>query len=340
MVRISDIADAAKVSTATVSRVLNNDKRMSVSSETRKRILDISKELGYVPVKQRKVQTNKELNNQKVGIIMYCSQQYEWEDVYFLSIRKGIEQACKSKGLSVTKIIHLGDNQVENAEGLDGVIVVGGPNKEEEKKLHELMGANIVYVNNLSINKNCDHIGIDFKTATEKALNYLFESGHRHIGYIGGKEHEWQKGPEIKNPRKIAFNEIMSEHNQYNENFVFLSNEFLINDGYKCMKKALKNKSLPTAFFVASDAMAIGAIRALHEERLKVPKDISIVSFNDIEMAQYIQPSLTTVKIFTEEMGSFAVKMLIDRFEGREVPLQVLFPSELIVRESVKRVAK
>lgn len=342
MVTINDVAEAAKVSAATVSRVLNNDKKMSVSTETRKRIITISKQLGYVPVKQRKSERGKRLEKNNIGIFMYCSQQYEWEDVYFMSIRKGVEEECGRKGLNVRKVVHLGDgfNFADNdLSELDGVIFVGGPSEQEEEMLDGFFGSDIVYVNNLSSVGHYDNIGINFKIATQEALNYLFSLGHKQIGYIGGIEQRGQKGPEIENPRKMAFQEIMSEKGLYKDDYVHLSNGFLINDGYQCMKRVLLNTMLPTAFFVASDALAIGAIRALHEMNIKVPDDISIVSFNDIEMAEYTQPSLTTVKIYTEEMGKYAVKMLLDRFDGREIPINVLFPSKLIIRESANKLS-
>ncbi|ADU29371.1 LacI family DNA-binding transcriptional regulator [Evansella cellulosilytica] len=340
MVTINDIAKAAKVSTATVSRVLNNDKKMSVSTETRERILDISTKLGYVPIRKRKSPRIIQTMKKNIGILMYCSQQYEWEDTYFMSIRKGIEKECNRKGLSIRKIIHLGDlgdgemDDDNELRELDGVIFVGGPDKHEERELYELFGSYIVYVNNLSNSGEYDNVGIDYSYATHHALNYLFSLGHKQIGYIGGIEHRGQSGPEIANPRKIAFEETMVEHNLYNPSFVHLSKGFLINDGYESMKNVLKKEVVPTAFFIASDAMAIGAIRAIHEAGLNVPTDISIVSFNDIDVAQYTQPSLTTVRVYTEEMGKYAVNMLLDRFEEREIPVNVLFPSKLIVRES------
>lgn len=334
MVTIKDIANTAKVSKATVSRVLNNDQNLSVTEETRKRILNISKELGYVPIKKRQAQRENNLVKKEIGIIMYCSQEYEWEDVYFLSIRKGIENECIRKGLSVRNIIHLGDDTMDRINEFDGVIVVGGPGEQEEKMLDEVMGTNVVYVNKLYDTENHDIINIDFKKAIKSALDYLFSIGHTKVGYIGGKEYRGQHGPEIENPRKVAFQKIMEDKGHYNPDFVHLSDKFLMNDGYQCMKKVLLSKHLPTAFFMASDAMAMGALRALHEENVKVPEDVSIISFNDIDMAKYTQPSLTTIKIYTEDMGKLAVNLLLDRFDGRTIPINVLVPSKLIVRES------
>ncbi|GAE29401.1 LacI family DNA-binding transcriptional regulator [Halalkalibacter hemicellulosilyticus] len=339
MVTITDVAEAANVSIATVSRVLNNDKKMSVSIQTRQRILEISKKLGYVPVKQRNFDKGEPVHKTHIGIIMYCSQQYEWDDVYFMSIRKGIEKECNRKGLTIKKIFHLGNGpSLDNSvlRELDGVIFVGGPSELEEALLYRRFDSNIVYVNHLANNGQYDHISIHFKKATQKVLYYLFSLGHKQIGYIGGIEHRGQTGPEIENPRKVAFQEIMMKEGLYYDEFVQLSNGFLMHDGYQSMKKILQKGTLPTAYFVASDAMAIGVIRALHEVNINVPGDVSIVSFNDIDMAEYTQPSLTTIKVHTEEMGKYAVKMLLDRFEGRDIPINVLFPTNLIIRESTK----
>lgn len=110
--------------------------------------------------------------------------------------------------------------------------------------------------------------------------------------------------------------------------------EFTLSDGYALMQQAIAGGNLPQAFFIASDSMAVGALRALQEKNIKVPEDVAIVSFNDIEMAAYVNPPLTTVKVHTEQMGSVAVKLLLDRLAGREIPLKVTVPTELIVRES------
>ncbi|SHM57129.1 LacI family DNA-binding transcriptional regulator [Gracilibacillus kekensis] len=338
MTTIKDIAKHADVSTATVSRVLNNDKHLSVSVETKKKILDICDEFGYVPLKKRRPQIEEGAKTKEIGIIMYCSQEYEWEDVYFLSIRKGIENECRNKNVLVKRIIHLGDQSSKEINDLDGVIVVGIPNPEEEKMLDETLGDNIVYVNNLVENDQVDNIIIDYEKATNKALDHLLELGHTRIGYIGGREHRGRSGPEMANPRKEAFEAKMNSHQLLNNNYIYLADEFLIKDGYDCIQHAIKNKEMPSAFFVASDAMAIGAIRALDEQGLHVPDDISIVSFNDISMAEYTKPALSTIKIYTEEMGKHAVKLLLDRFDGRRIPVKVVTPSKLIVRESTKKI--
>ena len=101
------------------------------------------------------------------------------------------------------------------------------------------------------------------------------------------------------------------------------------------MKQAISDDHLPRAFFVASDTMAIGAIRAIHEAGLKIPEDIAIVGFNDIPNAMYLVPPLTTVKVYTEFMGETAVVLALERIAGRERSKKCIIPTELILRDSL-----
>lgn len=100
-------------------------------------------------------------------------------------------------------------------------------------------------------------------------------------------------------------------------------------------KELINQESMPTAIIVASDPLAIGALKALNEAGIHVPKEVSIVSFDDISAAAYLTPSLSTVKIHTEEMGKTAVKLLHDRLKGRELPIKVMLPTSFIARESI-----
>ncbi|MDT8862491.1 LacI family DNA-binding transcriptional regulator [Alkalihalobacillus sp. MEB130] len=336
MATIKDIAELAKVSTATVSRVLNNDKNLSVTSETRDRIMEIAKELNYVPVRKRFTESKSVsiVGEREIGIVMFCSPEYEWEDTYFLSIRKGIESECSERGLLVKKISHNSGGMTDiQMNHLDGVIVVGMISEEDEKLLVQKVNRNIVFINYVSKNDIYDAVIIDHEKATKAALEHLFSLGHTKIGFIGGRETD-QHDNEIMDRRQKAYEEVMKKQGLYQPEYMYISKQFLISDGYALMKKAGEKEDLPSAFFIASDAMAIGAMRASHELGIKIPDDISIVSFNDVEMASFTQPALTTIKVYTEEMGKAAVKLLIDRFEGREIPFKLEIPTKLIVRES------
>ncbi|MCK0472315.1 LacI family DNA-binding transcriptional regulator [Halalkalibacter sp. APA_J-10(15)] len=329
MATIKEIAEKANVSTATVSRVLNHDKSLSVTDETRERIVSIANQLNYVPVRKRQTERNQVsvAINRIFGLEMWYAPEYEWEDTYFLSIRKGIEQECSERGITLRKLKHDWRDKRENYEDLDGLIVIGA--LEDETKVDKV--SPVVLVNDSTENPKYDNVVLDYEKATEQAIEYLLMLGHTNIGFIGGMH---QSG-EV-DLRQRAFESILQRKGLLNEEDIFLSSRFLVSDGYKCMKELIQKEERPTALFVASDAMAIGAIRAAHEAGMKVPDDISIVSFNDVEMAAFTQPAITTVKVYTEEMGRTAVKLVLDQINGRTIPIKAVLPTNLVIRESAK----
>jgi LacI family transcriptional regulator len=341
MTTIRDIAKKAKVSPATVSRVLNNDQTLSVSEETRKRILEIAVQLKYKPMRVRQQQSKRNTSKEhiEIGLLLWCSQQDEFNDLYFLSIREGIEKQCLDLGIHITKIIRMTDPKNDAdlyASKLDGMIIVG---EIDPKSLVNMFHKEdrLVFVNYSPDERHYDAVVSDFCQATELAISHLLQHGHKKIGFIGGKEHIRQFGSyqitEIEGQRLKTYKKVMQEHGIYDEKFVYL-NEWSTASGYQTMKEILTQSDIPTAFFVASDPLAIGALRAIHEEGLSAPDDISIVSFNDIEIAEYVNPPLTTIKVYTEQMGRTAVNLLIDRLNGREIPMKVVLPTKLIVRKS------
>jgi len=335
---IKDIAIYANVSSSTVSRVLNNDETLSVTNETRQNILEAAKELKYVPVKKRgTTKSNSEQLKNKVGIVLCQSLEEELEDPYFLPIRQGIEKECRNQGLFDIEIFNLqnsNSNPNPFRNDLDGLIVIGSANPEFINKI-SIGTQHIIYINHSPNEAIYDSIIIDFKKATDLALDHLLGLGYKRIGYIGGNyvEHSTDHRLVKKDNRQTNFENRMKKENLYNSNDIHIG-EFTMKDGYELMKIALKQGNLPNSFFVASDPMAIGALRALKESNLSVPQDIAIVSFNDIEMAEYASTPLTTVKVHTEEMGRAGVRLLIERIKGRKIPLKVIVPTELIIRES------
>jgi len=335
MTTIKDIAIRANVSSSTVSRVLNNDETLSVTKETRQNILLAAKELKYIPVKKRGT-TNRNSNTSKarVGIVLCQSLEEELSDPYFLPIRQGIEKECKNQGLFDVGVFRLQNlNSGQFISDVDGLIVIGKANLEFINKI-SIGTQHIIYIDHCPNETKYDSIIIDFKKATDKVLDHLLEIGYKRIGYIGGKavEHS-NKSLAITEDRQTTFENRMKKENLYDSNNVHIG-EFTMTQGYELMKFALKKDNLPNAFFIASDPMAIGALRALKESNLRVPEDVAIVSFNDIEMASYASTPLTTVKVHTEEMGRVGVRLLIERIKGRKIPLKVIVPTELVIRES------
>lgn len=339
MATLKDIAKLTKVSSSTVSRVLNYDASISVTKETRKRIFEVAEELDYRTPKQRnKVNRKKYDENIKIGILHWYTQNEELEDPYYLSIRKGIEKCAFEKNIEITMLFKNSDKHTINElNKFDGIIGIGKFSKEDAEEFEKYC-SNITFVDYSPNVKKYDSVVIDFKIAVQEALNYLTELGHTNIGYIGGVEFIGNNEKIIKDEREHIFREYMKVKGSVNTENVYIG-RFTAEDGYKLMKQAIGHGKIPTAFFVASDSIAIGALRALYEAGINVPKDMSIIGFNDIPTAKYLVPPLTTIRVHTEFMGNTAVELLIDRTNNnREIPKKVVVPTDMVIRQSCKKI--
>ncbi|HLS09117.1 LacI family DNA-binding transcriptional regulator, partial [Lentibacillus sp.] len=286
MATIKDIANKANVSAATVSRVLNYDATLSVSDDTKKRIFEAAEELSY-----RKRPVKKHVG-QKIAIVHWYTEKEELNDLYFLSIRLGVERRCKQFD------IHPEVYFFDNIDGIDpaeikGIIAIGKFTAKHRRKLTQI-SPSIVFVDQSPDEDTYDSVVIDFEKATRKIIDYFISTNHRHIGFIGGRERIREK----------AFAKYMQEKSLYNERFLYIGS-FSVDEGYRLMKKAIDElgDDLPTAFCISSDVMAIGSMRALHEEGIAIPNRVSIFGINDISVSRHLYPPLSTIRVFTENMG-------------------------------------
>ncbi len=334
MATIKDIAKLAGVSLATVSRVLNRDTSLNVSEETRRRIFEVAEDLEYKTVRQRTKNTEKRT---RIGVIHWYSQTEELGDPYYLSIAQGVEKECFIKNMDMVTIFKNGDRYTaKELNNLDGVIAIGKFGREDVEEF-SIYSDHIVFVDFSPDEQKYDAVVIDFRKAVHAVLEYLLKLGHRQIGFIGGSEYVGKDQKPIGDEREKTFREYLTSHGGYNPEDVYLG-RFTTEDGCRIMRQAVQKGGLPTAFFIASDSMAIGAIQALYESDMKVPNDISIFGFNDIQTSKYLIPPLSTVKVHTEFMGATAVGLLYERvIENREIPKKVIIPTELVLRESCKR---
>jgi LacI family transcriptional regulator len=336
MATIKEIADKSHVSASTVSRVLNNDDTITVQAETRERILQVAKELGYKTILERRMKQQASKMELAVGIIVCQSLDEEVSDPYFLSIRQGIEMELASHGIE-TATFRLHETETNQMiDGLDGLIVVGRIKETALKAISKV--ENVVYINHSPNEDLYDAVVINFERATKRALQYLIDTGYKSIGYIGGTERDHLKDKKIisEDKRLITFESFMKAQQLYDPETVYVG-EYSMVQGYDLMKKAIESGRLPEAFFIASDPMAIGALRALQEANLSVPEDVAIIGFDDIEAAKFTSTPLTTIRVHTREMGRTGVKLLLERLNGRDLPLTVTLPTELVIRESCRR---
>ncbi|WP_026961733.1 LacI family DNA-binding transcriptional regulator [Alicyclobacillus herbarius] len=325
MTTMRDVAELANVSTAVVSRVLNGDRTLAVSDNTRQRVLEAAKKLNYRVKTRRRLSKNKDSQSlDRIAIIRFQSEEMEKEDPYFSYIQRGIELEALRLG-TVVHTYHWNDEELglkQKASDYDGIIVVNGDNFNPE-----CLGAKrLTFVDYCPDVNRYTSVVVDFNQATRTVLQHLVQLGHEKIGFIGGGR------PFGKDPRHLAYESFMREICRFSEDDIFIG-DWAMGSGYECMMEALSKSNRPTAFFVASDPMAIGALRAIHECGLKVPTDIAVVGFDDIETAAYVSPSLTTIHVNTELMGRLAVRLL-QRPLDEDVPVQVHVPFHLVIRET------
>lgn len=339
MATIKEIAQKAKVSIATVSRVLNYDPAISVADVTRKRIFEIAQQLNYKTLRQRNGAGLKE--RYRVGLVNWYSDQEEMLDPYYMAIRLGIERECFHRNMDLVKLfmqVH-SDEKDWRGESFDGIIAIGRFEKEELNRFPEGLEP-IVFVDSSPDDNRFDSVVIDIGKSVSEVIDYLTGLGHTEIGYIGG--HNLVNNKRVRDEREHVFIERMTDKGLYDAELVYTGEHLYSEDGYKLMQQAIKANKVPTAFFIENDSMAVGALRALHEAKLRVPEDVSIVGYNDIAISAFLQPPLTTVKVHMEYMGETAVELLADRLASkREIAKKIVLPTKLQERESsIKRMKR
>lgn len=327
MATIKDIANKAGVSISTVSRVLNYDATLSVGDSTRQKIFEAAEELNYKKKPLRKAASP------RLALVHWYTEAEELNDLYYLSIRLGVEKQCQMRNLQINKFFY---NKLENlkTEAVEGMIAIGKFSPSQISELKDVT-KQIVFVDSTPEEEQFDSVVVDFEKATKTVLNYLMEKGHRKIGYIGGREQLKGHLEEIEDLREKTFKAHMQSHGLLEKSSVF-TGRFTVEDGYWLMKQAIQDlgEDLPTAFFCGNDTIAVGSLQALHEENIAIPDRVNIVGVNDISVSKYVYPSLSTVKVFTELMGETAVDLLLERITGRSVAKKVYVSTKLTIRES------
>lgn len=327
MATIKDIAKKAGVSIATVSRVLNYDATLSVSEDTKKRIFEIAEQLAYSKRKTRK----KIYRN--VAFVHWVNEQQELEDLYYMSIRHGVEQQAEKYHLNIVK--YLADEIDKIPSDIDGLVAVGRFHRKHIQAFHQLT-EHVVLIDSDFEHDECDVVLTDFSKVIRLAIDHLLSLEIDEIGFIGGKETLKGSISPIMDIRERYFREYLAKKHTLDEDMIITS-KFDVDSGYHAMKNYLENHTLEKqiGFIAANDPIAIGAIKAIHEQKLEIPNDIAIIGINDISISQYLYPALTTVKIEKELMGKTAIDLLMERLtDDRTICKKVYLDTSLVVRDT------
>ncbi len=336
MANIRDVARLANVSPATVSRILNDNQIYKTTDETRERVLRAVTELGYqAPLKKRPHASVQEASGFSVGVLLAATKG-KYSDPYYLAILGGIEDELARLGGTVSVIQteqELEDQAILNrllSAGLSGLIMMRPLSEPLFEQLHSLI-PHIVGID--TGHMPIDNVEYDHLRVSRMAVEYLYAKGHRAIGYIGGSVGD---APLKRSRRYRSYLETMADLG------LEVKPEWVLNCGWddrKCIslvEKTYHDHGLPTAFYAASDLMAMAALRALYQMNVRVPKQVAVIGMSNIEMSQYANPPLTTIDVPTVEMGIAAARTIAARVRGdTTLPKRILLPSVLVERDSV-----
>ncbi|MBU1020658.1 MAG: LacI family DNA-binding transcriptional regulator [Firmicutes bacterium] len=332
MATLKEIADKLNVSITTVSRVLNFDTTLSVGDDIRKKIIETATDMNYkTPRNRMRLKSRTKLD---IAVIHWYSSSEEVDDPYYIQIRRGIEQLSAKSNINTVLIYKEADGyQIDDFEGVQGIICIG-KFSNEQIELFQRVSNNIVFVDSSPNEEVFDSVVIDFHTAVRDILTHLVNQGYRKIGYIGGVEYIGNN-VRLGERRELVFRDFLFQRGKLDTDYIHVG-KFSCESGYNLMKEALKQEKRAEVYFCASDSIAIGALRAIHEAGLQIPRDIGITGFNDNPMSQYTYPPLSTVHVYTEFMGEQALGSLVERIEGRDLPIKKVVPTKIILRDTLK----
>jgi LacI family transcriptional regulator len=327
-ITIRDVAEAAGVSIATVSRVLNN-KDHPVGVETRRRILATADALGYRPnVAARSLRTDRSAT---VGIIA--------DDItgpFSTKIIRGIQDGLRQAGYLCVIISADWDPDAEReaihdlvSRSIDGIVFSETWHHTAVESL-DLASKPYVFVHRQFAAPGQASVIPDERYGAHLAMRHLFSLGHRRIGYINGPEQYYASALRLEGYRA----ELAGAGLEFDAALV-ARGDWELESGYAAMQRLLEARPRLTALFAGNDLMAAGAIYALQDAGLRVPHDVAVVGYDDREISRTFRPRLTTVTLPCYALGQAAAQMLLDRMAGKlEVSEEVQVRGCLLVRES------
>ncbi len=321
---MADVARLAGVSHQTVSRVLHDSP--NVREETRERVLSAIRQLDYRPNSMaRALATGR---SKTLGVVSSDTTQYGPASTVL-----GIEQAAHEAGyaVSVSSLRTLNRGTVSDAiqqlrdQGVDGVAIIAPHRAGVEALRHVRPGFPVVAVE-AGQNPSISSATVDQRAGAAAATRHLLNLGHKTVWHLAGPP-DWQEAEE----RIIGWKTTLEASRVPVPEA--LRGDWTPRSGYELGESLLRIKGV-TAVFVANDQMALGLLRRLHETGKVVPRDISIVGFDDIPEAAYFTPPLTTVRQDFSELGRRCLRLLLARIEGDQEVTRVIVPPELVARES------
>ena len=306
MATVKEIAEIVGVSSAAVSRVLNYDEGISVSQETREAIFATAERIGY----KKKIIYPKIEN---VGFLFWISSGEELEDIYY--------QAIYSELLSQAKNVNIHLSVITKEEGIEAIpsnltafVAVGWMNRKELDQLYKKC-KNGVFIDTSPNEKLFDAVRPNLDSFVTQMVDYFIEKGHKKIGFVGGTDKNVDTELPSMDIREWSFRQSAAYYGCLCEDDIYITKQYTVAEGYRAGKElaSRKDKDMPTALCVANDTLAVGVLQALNEEGVQIPERVAIFSINDVNVAQYVSPPLTTFHIDIPTICESALDLLRNR---------------------------
>ncbi|EGA66699.1 substrate-binding domain-containing protein [Vibrio brasiliensis] len=328
MATMKDIAKLAGVSTSTVSHVIN--KSRFVSEEISLRVNNAAQQLNYRPsALARSLKVNR---TKTIGMLVTTS-----TNPFFGEVVKGVERSCYQQGYNLILCNTEGDNERMREsintllqKRVDGLILMCSSLEGERIDVFEQYpDIPVVVMDWGPMLFTSDKIQDNSLRGGYLAAKYLIESGHQQIGCI--------TGPLVKHQAQMRYEGYKRALNEagldFNANWI-IEADFECEGGYEAFNKMFAKDSLPSSIFVCNDMMAMGVINAANEKGIRIPQDLSIIGYDDIHIAKFMSPSLTTIHQPKYRLGKAAVEALLNRLEKGAIDAQVVQLEPTLVERS------
>ena len=316
MATVKEIAEIVGVSSAAVSRVLNYDEGISVSQETREAIFATAEKIGY----KKKIIYPKIEN---AALLYWISQGEELEDIYY--------QAIYDELLSQAKKVNIHLSVITKEEGIEAVpsdlnafVAVGWMNREELDRLYQKC-KNGVFIDSSPNERLFDAVRPNLDSFVTQMVDYFVEKGHKKIGFVGGTDKNVDTGQPSMDIREWSFRQSAAYYGCLCEEDILITEGYTVAEGYRAGKEIALRENMPTALCVASDTLAIGVLQALNEEGVQIPERVAVFSINDVNVAQYVSPPLTTFHIDIPIICESALDLLRNRALNSGKVTKVIF---------------
>ncbi len=304
MATIKEIAEIVGVSSAAVSRVLNYDDGISVSLETKNAIFETAEKLGY---KKRIIYPKIE----NVALLCLANNEDELEDSFYIGIRDEIVKQAKKTNVQLQ--IYSNKDELENIpKNLNAFLAIGWLSRKEIDRLYKICKKG-VFIGTSPDEKLFDAVRPNMDSFMTQMVDYFMEQGYKKLGFIGGPDRNIDTGKPSMDIREWSFRQSASYYHCLQEDFILIGNKFTVDEGYRLGLELLKKETRPDALCVASDTLAVGVLQALNEGGISIPEQMGVFSINDVNIAKYLSPPLTTIHIDIPCICETALDLLRNR---------------------------